>query len=32
MGKSKEMITFASDNNITITEKPFAINRLYDKH
>lgn len=24
MGKSKEMITFASDN-ITITEKPFAI-------
>ena len=31
MGKSKEMITFVSDN-ITITEKPFAINRLYDKH
>lgn len=31
MGKSKEMITFASDN-ITITEKLFAINRLYDKH
>lgn len=27
MGKSKEMITFASDN-ITITEKPFGVGAL----